>query len=141
MRRMMAGLRSKTERRKLPCMTYTPRKSIRRARGLRREQTEAERRLWGHLRDRRLSGYKFVRQEPIGLFIADFLCRERKLVVEVDGATHSEPGEIAYDDWRSRHLAALGDKVLRIQNADVFAIRDDVLDMILKALEGKLEPS
>ncbi len=137
---MRAGLRSKTERRKLLSMTYTPRKSIRRARGLRREQTEAERRLWGHLRDRRLSGYKFVRQEPIGSFIADFLCREQKLVVEVDGATHSKPDEIAYDERRSRYLAALGYKVLRIQNADVFAIRDDVLDMILVALEGKLDP-
>jgi very-short-patch-repair endonuclease len=88
-----------------------------------------------------LSGYKFVRQEPIGSFIADFLCRERKLVIEVDGATHSEPGEIAYDERRSKYLAALGYKVLRIQNADVFAIRDDVLDMILMALEGKLESS
>jgi very-short-patch-repair endonuclease len=64
----------------------------------------------------------------------------RKLVVEVDGATHSEPHEIAYDERRSRHLATLGYKVLRIQNADVFTIRDDVLDMILMALDGNLEP-
>ena len=133
-------MRSKTERRKLQSMTYTPRKSLSRARSLRREQTEAERSLWACLRSRRLNGYKFVRQEPIGPFVADFLCRERKLVVEVDGATRSEPHETAYDERRSRHLATLGYKVLRIQNADVFAIRDDVLDMILMALDGKLEP-
>ena len=94
--------------------------------------------LWGCLRSRRLNGYKFIRQEPIGPFVADFLCRERKLVVEVDGATHSEPHEIVYDERRSRYLATLGYKVLRIQNADVFTIRDDVLDMILKSLEGNL---
>ena len=135
---MRAGLRSKTERRKLPSMTYTPRKSLSRARSLRREQTEAEKCLWGCLRSRRLNGYKFIRQEPIGPFVADFLCRERKLVVEVDGATHSEPHEIVYDERRSRYLATLGYKVLRIQNADVFTIRDDVLDMILKSLEGNL---
>ena len=136
---MRAGLRSKTELSKLPSMTYTPRKSLNRARGLRREQTEAEKRLWGCLRSRRLNGHKFVRQEPIGPFIADFLCRERKLIVEVDGATHSEPDEIAYDERRSRYLRALGYKILRVQNADVFTICDDVLDMILMAPEGKLE--
>jgi very-short-patch-repair endonuclease len=137
--RMRAGLRSKTEGSKLPSMTYTPRKSLRRARNLRREQTEAEKSLWGCLRGRRLNGHKFVRQEPIGPFIADFLCRERKLVVEVDGATHSEPDAIAYDERRSKYLQALGYKLLRVQNADVFTIRDDVLDMILMALKGKLE--
>jgi very-short-patch-repair endonuclease len=137
---MRGGLRSKTEGSKLPSMTYTPRKSLSRARSLRREQTEAEKCLWGSLRGRRLNGYKFVRQEPIGSFIADFLCRERRLVVEVDGATHSEPHEIAYDERRCRYLATLGYKVLRVQNADVFTIRDDVLDMILMALERKLDP-
>ena len=62
-------------------MTFTQRKTTRRARGLRRELTEAEKRLWGYLRDRRLGGFKFVRQEPIGPFIADFLCREKMLVI------------------------------------------------------------
>jgi very-short-patch-repair endonuclease len=137
---MRAGLRSKTEGSKLNLMTFTPRKSLQRARSLRKNQTEAEKRLWGYLRGRRLGGHKFVRQEPIGPYTADFLCRERKLVVEVDGATHSEPDEIAHDVRRSRYLLTQGYNVLRVQNADVFTIRDDVLDMILLALEGKLEP-
>ena len=137
-RRMRAGLRSKPEPRKLPSMTYTPRKSLGRARSLRREQTEAEKSLWGCLRGRRLNGHKFVRQEPIGPFIADFLCRERRLVVEVDGATHSEPEEIAYDERRSKYLQALGYKILRVQNADIFTMRNYVLDMILITLEEKL---
>jgi very-short-patch-repair endonuclease len=137
-RRMRAGLRSKPEPRKLPSMSYTPRKSLGRARSLRREQTEAEKSLWGCLRGRRLNGHKFVRQEPICPFIADFLCRKRKLIVEVDGATHSESEEIAYDERRSKYLQALGYEILRVQNADIFTIRDDVLDMILMALEKEL---
>ena len=136
---MRAGLRSKTERRKFTFMTFTPRKSVSRARSLWRDQTEAEKCLWGRLRGRRLNGYKFVRQEPIGPFVADFLCRERKLVVEVDGATHSEAHEIAYDERRSKYLRALGYRILRVQNADVFTISDDVPYMILMALEGKLD--
>ena len=120
-------------------MSFTPRKTLRRARGLRREQTEAEKRLWGYLRDRRLSGFKFVRQEPIGPFIADFVCRDFKLIVEVDGATHSEDRDIAYDARRTAYLKHHGYRVLRVQNADVFTILPDVLDMILLALDGKVE--
>ena len=119
-------------------MTYTPRKSTRRARSLRRDQTDAEKRLWGYLRDRRLNGHKFVRQEPVGFYFVDFLCREKMLIVEVDGATHSEDHEIAYDARRSAFLRSQGYRVLRVQNADVYAILTDVLDMILMGLEGKI---
>ena len=59
------------------------------SRQLRRSQTEAERKLWHRLRNRGLCGFKFVRQEPVGSYFADFLCREKALIVEVDGATHS----------------------------------------------------
>jgi very-short-patch-repair endonuclease len=135
---MRAGLRSKTEGRKLPAMNFTPRKTTRRARGLRSAQTESEKRLWGYLRDRRLNGHKFVRQEPVGPFFADFLCRERKLIVEVDGATHSEVHEVAYDARRTVFLEGKGFRVLRVQSADVFQNLNDVLDMILLALEDRL---
>ena len=79
----------------------------RRSRELRRAETPAEKLLWGKLRARRLCGYKFVRQEPIGPYFADFLCREHALVVEVDGATHSAEDELAHivaarDIWSSR---------------------------------------
>ena len=136
---MRAGLRSKTEGRRLRAMPFTPRKSIRRARGLRHKQTEAEKRLWGYLRDRRLNGHKFVRQEPIGPYVADFLCRDRKLIVEVDGATHSEAPEVVHDERRTRFLQEQGFRVLRIQNTDVFTILPDVLDMILMALDGRID--
>jgi len=53
--------------------------------------------LWSNLRGRRLQSFKFVRQEPIGPYVVDFLCQEARLIVEVDGATHSEDREIAYD--------------------------------------------
>ena len=118
-------------------MTYTPRKATRRARSLRHTHTAAEKRLWGYLRNRSLNGYKFVRQEPVGSYFADFLCREKMLIVEVDGATHSEDHEIAYDARRSAFLKSQGFSVLRVQNADVYAILPDVLDMILMGLEGK----
>ena len=78
----------------------------RRARGLRRAQTPTEARLWSELRNRGLAGHKFVRQEPIGPYFADFLCRERALIVEVDGATHSTDEELAHDTRRTRFLKA-----------------------------------
>jgi very-short-patch-repair endonuclease len=63
-----------------------------RARKLRRNETDAEHKLWTALRDRRLEGTKFVRQYPIGRYVADFVCPDRMLVVEVDGGQHSESG-------------------------------------------------
>ena len=89
------------------------------------------------MRDRRLNGYKFVRQEPVGPFIADFLCHEKMLIVEADGATHSEEHEIQYDERRTRYLKSEGYRVLRVQNTDVYRNLTDVLDMILMTLEGK----
>jgi very-short-patch-repair endonuclease len=106
-----------------------------RARQLRRDATPAERRLWRGLRDRLLGGHKFVRQEPIGPYVADFVCRARKLVVELDGATHSTEAEIAHDARRTAFLARGGYRVLRFTNAEVHEQPDRVLDAILLALE------
>jgi very-short-patch-repair endonuclease len=61
-----------------------------RARSLRLSSTDAERRLWRALRDRQLEGYKFRRQRPIGPFIADFVCLERLLIIELDGSQHAD---------------------------------------------------
>jgi very-short-patch-repair endonuclease len=107
----------------------------RRARGLRREQTAAEARLWSRLRNRRLAGFKFVRQEPIGPYFADFVCREALLVVEVDGATHSTDEELSYDARRTRFLETRGYAVLRVLNTEVYAQLDGVLETILAALQ------
>jgi very-short-patch-repair endonuclease len=117
-------------------MKFTPSKTLRRARSLRHNQTEAEKLLWWRLRNRNLNGYKFVRQEPVGPFIADFLCHEKKLIVEVDGATNGDAHEVAYDEKRTLYLEARGYRVLRVQNHDVFTSLDDVLDGIVISLEA-----
>jgi very-short-patch-repair endonuclease len=119
-------------------MSFTPGRQIRRARSLRGADTPAEARLWTDLRGRRLQKFKFVRQAPIGPYIVDFLCREARLIVEVDGATHSEDREIAYDRRREVFLKAEGYQIVRVQNDDVYRHINDVLDMILMGLEGRL---
>lgn len=108
-----------------------------RARSLRRAQTEAERLLWRHLRARGLNGFKFVRQEPIGPYFADFVCREAKLVVEVDGATHSTDDEIRGDERRAAFLRAQGYRIARFANEEVYRNLDGVLETTLAAIEGR----
>jgi very-short-patch-repair endonuclease len=108
-----------------------------RAQTLRAESTEAEKKLWRRLRDRRLGGAKFVRQEPIGLYYADFVCRACKLVVEVDGSQHADS---AYDDKRDAALIALGYRILRFWNADVLGSIEDVCETIVAAIEGLFTP-
>ncbi|WP_442753250.1 endonuclease domain-containing protein [Methylocystis sp. JAN1] len=105
-----------------------------RSRDLRAAQTSAEKMLWGKLRGRWLGGHKFVRQEPIEGFFADFVCREHRLVVEVDGATHSSEEELAYDARRDRALREAGFRILRFQNDEIFRNIDGVCDTILNAL-------
>ncbi len=90
-----------------------------RARDLRADMPSAEARLWSCLRNRRLNGFKFVRQEPLGRYFADFCCREEKLIVEVDGATHSTDAEQARDSVREAFLISRGYRVLRFKNAEV----------------------
>ncbi|HWK65977.1 MAG TPA: endonuclease domain-containing protein [Rhizobiaceae bacterium] len=109
-----------------------------RARGLRGDETEAEYRLWGELRNRRLNGFKFARQIPIGPYFADFVCRETLLVLELDGGQHSES---AHDEIRTRFLNAHGYSVLRFWNDEVLRERRAVLDTIPAALEGRLAPA
>ena len=116
-------------------MKFTPSKTLGRARSLRRNQTEAEKKLWRYLRNSSLNGFKFTRQNPVGPYIADFLCFNKKLIVEVDGATHGEPHEIEYDAKRTAFLESCGYRVFRCYNADVFENIDGVLDGILLQLE------
>jgi very-short-patch-repair endonuclease len=87
------------------------------ARSLRRNATSVERRLWQGLRREQVAGFRFRRQVPLGGFIADFACLEARLVVEVDGATHSTDQEIERDTARSTALRAQGFDVLRFTNA------------------------
>jgi very-short-patch-repair endonuclease len=108
-----------------------------RAERLRVAATDTERKLWYKLRDRRLGGAKFVRQAPVGRYFADFLCRETKLAVEIDGSQHAES---RYDDERDAFLLAEGYSILRFWNGELASSIDNVCETILAALEGKLEP-
>ncbi|HEY5971146.1 MAG TPA: endonuclease domain-containing protein [Pseudoxanthomonas sp.] len=103
------------------------------ARELRNAATDAERRLWQHLRLKQLGGYKFRRQVPVAGYIADFLCPEMKLIVELDGGQHVE--QSAYDAQRTRALEVEGYRVVRYWNDDALLRTFDVLEDILRALE------
>jgi very-short-patch-repair endonuclease len=92
------------------------------ARSLRRNATSAERRLWQGLRREQVAGFRFRRQVILGGFIADLASFEERLVVEVDGATHSTDQEIERDAARSTALRAQGFDVLRFTNEDVCAM-------------------
>jgi very-short-patch-repair endonuclease len=104
-----------------------------RSRELRKNMTEAERRLWRHLRLRQISGYKFRRQQPIGIYIVDFVCLEKRLIVEVDGGHHSE--QVDYDLKRCAWLEKQGYRVLRFWNKQVLKETEAVIMVIMEALE------
>ena len=104
------------------------------ARRLRRDATDAERRLWSALRDRRLSGYRFRRQFPIGRFIVDFACTRHRLIVEADGGQHADSET---DFRRTAWLEEQGWRVLRFWNNDVLANTNGVVETILKELREK----
>jgi very-short-patch-repair endonuclease len=104
------------------------------ARTMRRIATDAERKLWFLLRDRRLDGIKFRRQVPFGPYILDFVCFERGLVVEVDGGQH---GESESDLKRDAYLRAEGFRTVRYWNKDVLKNPDGVLTDLLAQLEAK----
>ena len=109
-----------------------------RARSLRRNSTDAEIILWQHLRGRRLLGYKFRRQAPVGKCIVDFLCEDQAIVIEVDGGQHME--RESYDQTRTDWLEANGFRVLRFWNNDVMRNTDAVLERLL-SLSQKHPPA
>ena len=108
--------------------------TVEHAKQLRQNLTDAEQRLWYHLRGRRLHGYKFRRQMPIGRYIADFVCEERRLIVEADGGQHAE--QCAYDAGRSRDLQQSGYTVLRFWNHEILQETEAVLARILLMLDS-----
>ena len=102
------------------------------ARALRKNPTQAERRLWRALRLRQIGNVKFRRQQPIGNYVADFVCLEHRLIVEVDGGQHAS--RVAYDKRRTRWLESRGYVVLRFWNNDVLANTDGVVQSIFDAV-------
>jgi very-short-patch-repair endonuclease len=112
-------------------------KKTERARRLRRASTDAETRLWNRLRSRALGGHKFVRQEPIGPYVVDFVCRELRVVIEVDGGQHAtaKPDAIR-DQWLADHRY----RVLRFWNNEVLRNTDGALESIAMALDAEGPP-
>lgn len=105
------------------------------ARNLRKNGTEAENRVWYFLRNRRLNGLKFVRQKVIDNYIVDFVCREKTLIVEIDGSQHIELVE--QDMFRTKVLECHGYRVLRVWNHEVFNNIDGVMSAILDLIENE----
>jgi len=104
---------------------------------MRRNPTEAERRLWAVLRSHRLAGFKFKRQQRLGNYIVDFINFERRIIVEADGSQHAEN---AYDVVRDNWLKEQGFKVLRFWNNEMLAETNLVADAIWHALLKAMPP-
>ena len=107
---------------------------------LRRNQTDAEKAFWLHVRNRQFLGMKFFRQYSIGTFILDFYCPELKLAVELDGGQHTESDSKKYDVDRSEYLKTNGIYVMRFWNNDVLIHIDSVLNKIAKRINTSPEP-
>jgi very-short-patch-repair endonuclease len=112
-------------------VTGYSRETLEKAQSLRRELTDAERRLWSALRNRQVSGAKFRRQQPIGPFVADFVCQEERLIVEADGGQHANSGD---DERRAAYLRRNGYRILRFWNNDILSNLDGVAQVIASAL-------
>jgi len=106
---------------------------------LRQQPVTCERILWNKIRDRRLGGYKFKRQFSVNNYVVDFYCAELKLVIEIDGATHSTDDEIKYDKVRQEYLEKQGLLVKRYLNIDVKENLELVLENILEVCKKRFE--
>lgn len=108
-----------------------------RARALRAASTDAERLLWAKLRDRRLLGFKFRRQHPVGPYFTDFACLEIGLVIELDGGQHASPDAVDGDEQRSTFLTSQGLFVLRFWSHEVLTETAAVLEKILQTVQTR----
>jgi len=103
-----------------------------RRRELRLNQTEAEKTLWKHLRNRQIYGMKFFRQFSVGPYILDFYCPQLRLAIELDGGQHTEDAAREYDAARSAYLQAHGIDVMRFWNHDVLNKTESVMRKVLE---------
>ena len=110
-----------------------------RARRLRRQSTDAEEALWRLLRNRQLAGCKFRRQTPVGKYIVDYMCFEKKLVIEIDGGQHQL--RVDADSKRTKWLESQGFRVIRFWNNEVLTEPETIQEAILNELERKETPS
>ena len=114
--------------------------ALARRRALRTASTDAEAALWRRLKAKRLGGFKFRRQHPVGPYILDFYCAARHLAIELDGGQHYEPGAQAYDARRTAYLHLRGITVLRFPTDLVFRELTAVLEWIAITLRGGPSP-
>ena len=117
-----------------------PNQNRRRARDLRRRQTEQELFVWRRLRNRRFADFKFRRQFPLGDYIVDFVCLERRLILELDGGQHGESAQENYDAARDAWLRSQGFKILRFWNHQVMSEWQMVEDTLWNELECPPHP-
>lgn len=110
------------------------------ARSLRANLTDAEQRLWGHLRRKHILGVQFYRQKPIGNYIVDFYAPAVLLIVEIDSAQHLEPAPAEYDENRTEYLKQMGLRVLRYTDRQVLLGLDLVVENIFRAIDRKNPP-
>ena len=110
------------------------------AKDLRKRSTDTERLLWKHLRAKQFEGLKFKRQQPVGKYIVDFICFEKKVIIELDGGQHLQPSEKQKDRERDAWLEAQGYRVLRFWDNEVMMNTRGVLEMIRKTLSGTPSP-
>ena len=106
---------------------------------LRKNATIQERRLWNLLKNRQFHNLKFKRQQPIGNYIVDFICKEAKVIIEIDGGQHNEQKNIEYDKTRTEFLNGLGYKVIRFWNNEIYENIDGVLLRLNKEINPHLE--
>ncbi len=111
-----------------------------RSRRLRENLTDAERHLWAKIRMKRLKGYQFYRQKPIGDYIVDFFCPRAKLVIEVDGSQHASDETIEYDRIRDEYMSSLGLRVLRFTNTEVLKCVEGVVESIEQEIPTRKIP-
>ncbi len=105
-----------------------------RRRDLRRDQTDVEKALWAHLRNRQFFDMKFFRQYSVGPYILDFYCPKSKLAIELDGGQHTQADNRQYDAVRSAYLKSQGVDVLRFWNHEVLQNTDSVLAVIAQKI-------
>ena len=109
------------------------------ARRLRREQTSTEKRLWLHIRNRKVAGKKFRRQQTFGPYVLDFYCAEEKINVEVDGGQHDEPKVRAHDEKREAYLAEQGVRTIRFWNSQIRENLAGVLERLRREVGGEVD--
>jgi len=106
-------------------------------RHLRKDATDAERKLWSILRDRQIAGLKFLRQYSVGSYILDFYCPEKRLAIELDGGQHAHTDRKQHDARRNSYLKELGIRVTRFWNNDVLQNTDGVREKIIEEVNRR----